>query len=68
VHEEEDLTSGVPILNKIPLVQFFFQKQGTFITNRKLFILLKAQIIIPQESEPTPAQLGLDASLQVAPR
>jgi len=68
IHDEQDLTSGVPILNKIPILSFFFSRQGTFITNRKLLILLRAKIVIPAELEPTPAQLGDDASLQLRPR
>ncbi len=63
VHENQDLRSGVPILNKIPIISFLFERQGTFVSNRKLLILLKAKIVIPQESQPTPAQMGLDASL-----
>ena len=68
VHEEQDIRSGVPILNKIPLLSFFFERQGTFITNRKLLVLVKAKIVIPSELEPTAAQLGLDATLQLQPR
>lgn len=63
VHQNQDLRSGVPILNKIPLISFLFERQGTFVSNRKLLILLKARIVIPQENEPTPAQMGLDSSL-----
>jgi len=63
IHQNQDLRSGVPILNKIPILSFLFERQGTFITNRKLLILLKAKIVIPQESEPTPAQMGMDQSL-----
>ncbi len=63
VHESQDLRSGVPILNKIPLISFLFERKGTFISNRKLLILLKANIVIPAELEPTPAQLGLDETL-----
>jgi type II secretory pathway component GspD/PulD (secretin) len=65
VHENQDLRSGVPILNKIPLISFLFERQGTYVSNRKLLILLKARIVIPQESEPTPAQMGLDKSLSL---
>jgi type II secretory pathway component GspD/PulD (secretin) len=63
VHENQDLRSGVPILNKIPILSFFFERQGTFVTNRKLLILLKCKIVIPREHEPSPAQMGLDESL-----
>jgi len=65
IHENQDLRSGVPILNKIPLVSFLFERQGTFVSNRKLLILLKAKIVIPPESEPTPSQMGMDSTLTV---
>lgn len=58
VSEKQDLRSGIPLLNKIPIVRFLFERKGTYVSNRKLLILLKANIVIPQESEPTPAQLG----------
>ena len=35
------------------------QGSGTFVSNRKLIVLLRAQIVIPSEHEPTQAQLGL---------
>jgi general secretion pathway protein D len=66
IHHQQDLRSGVPILNKIPLVSFLFERKGTSISNRKLLILLTANIVIPEEHEPSPAQLGQFASL--APR
>jgi type II secretory pathway component GspD/PulD (secretin) len=66
VHESQDLRSGVPILNKIPIISFLFERQGTFVSNRKLLILLKARIVIPQESEPTPSQMGLDSTLSLS--
>ena len=63
IHQNQDLRSGVPILNKIPIISFLFERQGTFISNRKLLILLKAKIVIPEENEPSPAQMGMDTSL-----
>jgi type II secretory pathway component GspD/PulD (secretin) len=65
VHESQDLRSGIPILNKLPIFSFLFQRQGTYITNRKLLILLKATIVSPQEHEPTPSQLGFDSTLSL---
>ncbi|MEX1025635.1 MAG: hypothetical protein WD226_11225 [Planctomycetota bacterium] len=59
IHENQDLRSGVPILNKIPLLRFLFERKGNYVTNRKLLVLLKANIVILAEHEPTPAQLGL---------
>ena len=67
VHESEDLRSGVPFLNKLPIFSFFFERQGTFVTNRKLLILLKAKIVIPEEHEPTESQLGFDSTLSLEP-
>ncbi len=63
--ERQDLRSGVPFLNKIPVISMLFERKGKFISKRKLLILLTAHIVIPQEHEPTPAQLGL---LEAAPR
>ncbi|MDZ4772319.1 MAG: hypothetical protein SGI72_04215, partial [Planctomycetota bacterium] len=58
VSDKQDNKSGVPILNKIPIISFFFERKGQYVSNRKLLILLKAEIVIPQEHEPTPAQLA----------
>jgi len=58
ISEKQDLRSGVPILNQIPVVRFLFERKGNFISNRKLLILIKANIVIPAEHEPTPSQLG----------
>jgi type II secretory pathway component GspD/PulD (secretin) len=58
VSDKQDNRSGVPILNKIPIVSFFFERKGQYISNQKLLILLRADIVIPQEHEPTSAQLG----------
>ena len=57
--DKKDQRSGVPILNKIPVLSAFFERKGTYSANRKLLILLNANIVIPVEKEPTPAQLGL---------
>ena len=58
VSEKQNLQSGVPILNKIPVVRFLFERKGNYVSNRKLLILIKANIVIPQEHEPSPTQLG----------
>ncbi|HVS18081.1 MAG TPA: hypothetical protein VMT18_05735, partial [Planctomycetota bacterium] len=57
VSEKQSQRSGVPILNKIPVVRFLFERKGNYISNRKLLILIKAAIVIPEEHEPTPSQL-----------
>ena len=59
ISEKQDLKSGVPILNKIPLLNALFERKGNFISNRKLLILLRANIVIPEEAEPTAAELGV---------
>ena len=59
ISEKQDFKSGVPILNKIPLLNALFERKGNYISNRKLLILLRAQIVIPEEAEPTAAELGL---------
>jgi type II secretory pathway component GspD/PulD (secretin) len=53
------MRSGVPLLNQIPLLSALFERKGSLISNRKLLILLQANIIIPSELEPTPAELGM---------
>jgi tetratricopeptide (TPR) repeat protein len=57
VHTEQNLESGIPYLNKIPILRFFFERKGTFVANRKLLVLLKAGIVIPREYEPSQAQM-----------
>ena len=57
--EKQDLRSGVPLVNKIPILSAFFERKGNFISNRKLLILLTAEIVIPAEREPTAAEMGL---------
>jgi Flp pilus assembly secretin CpaC/tetratricopeptide (TPR) repeat protein len=53
ISEQQDFKSGVPILNRIPIVSALFERKGTFVSNRKLLILLRAKIVIPTEHEPT---------------
>lgn len=55
VVDQQDLESGVPFLNRIPVLSFFFSRKGTFESYRKLIILLSARVIIPDELEPAPA-------------
>lgn len=58
VSEKQDLRSGIPIINDIPIVRFLFGRQGTYAANQKLLILVTATIVIPEEREPLPSQLG----------
>jgi Flp pilus assembly secretin CpaC/tetratricopeptide (TPR) repeat protein len=50
--DQQDMESGIPYLNKIPILSFFFQRQGTYESYRRLVILLTANIIIPEERAP----------------
>jgi type II secretory pathway component GspD/PulD (secretin)/tetratricopeptide (TPR) repeat protein len=50
--EQNEMNSGVPFLNRIPILSFFFQRQGTYESYRRLLILLTARIIIPDEHAP----------------
>ncbi len=51
VSDKQDMHSGVPILNKIPIISFFFDRKGQYVSNRKLLILLKASIVITSEHD-----------------
>ena len=59
VSDNKDYRNGVPIVNKIPIISMLFERKGIYKHNQKLLILLKATIVIPEEHEPTAAQLGL---------
>ncbi|MBN2490616.1 MAG: hypothetical protein JXQ29_07195 [Planctomycetes bacterium] len=52
--EEQNKYSGIPLLSKLPLVGFLTSRRGKYINRRNLLILLKAQIIIPDEIAPKP--------------
>ena len=59
ISDKKDHRSGVPIVNKIPLISMLFERKGKYIANKKLLILLKADIVIPSEYEPTEARMGM---------
>ena len=59
VSDSKDYRSGVPILNSVPIVSALFERKGKYVARKKLMVLLRADIVIPSESEPTEAQLGL---------
>ena len=44
--------SGVPILKDLPGLSLLFSRKGTFTRNRKILILIRAKIIIPEEHVP----------------
>ncbi len=59
ISDSKDYRSGVPIVNKVPLISALFERKGKYVARKKLMVLLRADIVIPSESEPTDAQLGL---------
>lgn len=52
VVEDQDFESGVPFLSKVPLLTTLFTRKGKFLDKRKLVILVKAKVVIPEEHEP----------------
>lgn len=58
VAKEQEIESGVPFLNRIPVLSFFFSRKGTYENYQKLVILLTANIILPEEFEPAPLPAG----------
>jgi len=56
--QEQRLDSSVPFLSDIPVISFFWSRQGTYVERRNLFILLKATIIRLEEHEPNMGRRG----------
>ncbi len=52
VSEDRLVESGVPFLNKIPIVNFLLGRKGQFSQKRNLIILLRAEIVIFDERQP----------------
>ena len=50
--EETKRDSGVPWLNKVPVLNFFLSRQGVFEERRNLLVLIRARIVRPEENEP----------------
>ena len=44
--------SGIPVLSKIPVVSFLFTRKAKTVQRRNLLILIKADIVIPEEHAP----------------
>ena len=53
---DKRLDSGIPFLQDIPLVSFLTSRTGTETSKRKIMILVRARIIIPEEFEPAVAR------------
>jgi type II secretory pathway component GspD/PulD (secretin) len=49
---EQNQTAGVPFMSDIPVLGGLFSRQGEYTSKRKLIILLKASIVVPEENEP----------------
>ncbi|MBL8768500.1 MAG: hypothetical protein JNL94_14085 [Planctomycetes bacterium] len=50
--DDQDLDSGIPFLNKVPILNFFVSRKGKFLEKKKLVVLVRAKIWIPEEHEP----------------
>ena len=48
----QNFDTGLPFFKHIPILSFILSRKSTFESKRKLLILVKATIIIPEESEP----------------
>ena len=51
--EEQDYEAGIPILKDIPILSWFFSRKGKYTNMRDLIVLLKVDIVILEEHEPT---------------
>ena len=51
---EQNQKSGVPFLSDVPILGAAFSRQGEYTSKRKLIILMKASIVVPEENEPSP--------------
>jgi type II secretory pathway component GspD/PulD (secretin) len=49
---DQDQQSGLPWLSDIPVVGFLFTRKGDYQSRRKLLILMKASLLLPEELEP----------------
>jgi type II secretory pathway component GspD/PulD (secretin) len=55
--ERQNLRSTVPFLGDLPGLSWLFSRRGTSVQNRKILILVKANIIMMEEQEPTTLQM-----------
>jgi len=46
------MESTAPWIDKIPVVNFFFKRQATYVAKKNMMILIKAKIIDMSELEP----------------
>ena len=50
--EKQQMNSKIPILGDLPGLSFLFSRKGNYVQNMKILILIRATIIIGQETEP----------------
>ncbi len=53
---DKRIDSGLPWIKEIPLVSFLASRKGTETSKKKVMILVRAKIIIPEELEPAVAR------------
>jgi type II secretory pathway component GspD/PulD (secretin) len=44
--------SGIPVLSKIPIISFLVTRKAKVIQRRNLLILIRAEVLIPEEHAP----------------
>jgi type II secretory pathway component GspD/PulD (secretin) len=44
--------SGIPVLSNIPIVSFLFSRKAKIVQRRNLLILVKAEVVVPEEHAP----------------
>jgi len=53
---DKKLDSGLPFLKDIPILSFLVSRHGTEMSKKKVMILVRAKIILPEEWEPLTAK------------
>lgn len=51
--EERRAESTVPWLGDVPIMSFVFSRKGTYTERKNLLVLIRAEIVRPEENEPT---------------
>jgi type II secretory pathway component GspD/PulD (secretin) len=45
--------SGLPVLSNIPILSFFFSRKAKSVQRRNLLVLIKAEVVVPEEHAPS---------------
>ena len=45
--------TGIPVIRNIPVLSFFFGRKAKSIQRRNLLILIKAEVVVPEEHAPS---------------